>query len=158
MSGKRAVGKAGNFIPPLDVVLAGLGITKEDLLADKVKVSSNFLQFLLSKLASLSDFDSTWYATTYPDVEGARLAGEVPSLLDHFVQTGYLEGRLPHEPAFDASWYYEHYRDIGGAFNPSDTQALKNHFISRGYYEGRVGTPELVNEINQWLEASSPQR
>ena len=50
-------------------------------------------------------FDDQWYSGTYPDVEGARLAGDVKSLREHFISSGYLEGRLPIELPFDPQWY-----------------------------------------------------
>jgi hypothetical protein len=90
------------YVPPIAVVLRGLGITELELRQDKVAVSTQFLRFVISQLVSRAEFDPDWYAERYPDVEAARLAGQVASLHDHYCSQGYFEGRLPCELPFDA--------------------------------------------------------
>jgi hypothetical protein len=144
--------KVATYVPPVELVLAGLGIEKKDLEQDHAHVSSKYLKFLISKIAASADFDPAWYASAYPDVEGARLAGEISSLRSHFVRTGYLEGRLPSKPEFNPEWYQRHYTDIGQTFSGGDIKGLQNHFLSKGYYEGRAGVPELIAEAQEWMQ------
>jgi hypothetical protein len=143
------------YVPPLEIILRGLGLQKSDFEREDVIVSSRFLKFLISKLALFSAFDPVWYASAYPDVEAARLAGDIGSLKEHFISAGYFEGRLPSEPSFDPKWYRNHYKDIGDIFSDQDVEGLRNHFFSKGYYEGRIGARELNKAISEWLEAGS---
>ena len=95
-------------------------------------------------------FDQDWYAEKYPDVEGARLAGDVQSLLAHFKTAGYFEGRLPAELPFDPQFYRRHYRDIAETFPASDPEGMRAHFLTSGYFEGRAGTAEMLAEVERW--------
>ncbi|MBV9756654.1 MAG: hypothetical protein JO047_06330 [Alphaproteobacteria bacterium] len=117
-------------------------------------MSVRFLRFIVGELVRQGRFDPAWYAERNPDVEGARLAGEVASLHEHYCTTGYFEGRLPCELAFDADWYYSRYEDVSRAFSPADAEALVQHFRASGWREGRAGTPECRRDADRWLEAA----
>ena len=97
-------------------------------------------------------FDDQWYSGTYPDVEGARLAGDVKSRREHFISSGYLEGRVPIELPFDPQWYWGYYADIAKAFPSADPDAMRIHFQTKGYFEGRAGTAEMLLDVNRWLK------
>ena len=79
-------------------------------------MSRQFLRALIAEFVASARFDHDWYAEMYPDVEGARLAGDIQSLHEHFKRSGYFEGRLPAELPFDPQFYRRHYRDIGESF------------------------------------------
>lgn len=143
------------YVPPIELVLRGLGITDAEFRQERATVSTRFLRFILGELVRLGRFDPAWYAERNPDVEGARLAGEIPSLHEHYCTTGYFEGRLPGELPFDADWYYSRYDDVSEAFSPADLDALLQHFRSRGWREGRAGTPEFRRDADRWLEAAT---
>lgn len=145
------------YVPPITVVLRGLGLTELDLRRDKVTVSMAFLRFVISQIVRRAEFDPAWYAERYPDVEGARLAGQVASLHEHYYTQGYFEGRLPCELQFDPDWYRSRYEDVSLAFSPDDTDALRQHFRAQGWREGRAGTPEIRRDADRWLEAASKQ-
>lgn len=147
-----------NYVPPITLVLRGLGISESDLQQPTVSVASSFLRFILGELVRRGPFDPAWYAGRYPDVEGARLSGQLPSLHQHYYTTGYFEARLPCEPAFDPDLYYSLYEDVSRAFSPADSAGLRHHFTTQGWWEGRVGTPELRHEADRWLEASKGGR
>lgn len=141
------------YIPPCAFLLAGLGISAADLTGSgTVAVSRKILRVLISEFAHRSRMDESWYAETYPDVEGARLAGDIKSLREHFITSGYLEGRLPAALPFDPQWYREHYRDIAQAFPSADPDAMRKHFLASGYFEGRAGTAEMLSEVERWLK------
>ena len=143
------------YVPPIELVLRGLGITETDFRQERATVSTRFLRFILGELARLGRFDPDWYAERNPDVEGARLAGDVTSLHEHYCTSGYFEGRLPYELPFDADWYYSRYDDVSRAFSPADPEAMLLHYCSQGWREGRAGTPEIRGESDRWLEAAS---
>lgn len=143
------------YVPPVTVMLRGLGITESDLQQPAVAVSTSFLRFIIGELVSRGEFDAFWYASRYPDVEGARLAGEVPSLHDHYCKQGYFEGRLPRELPFDPDWYHSHYEDVSRVFSPADPDAMHQHYRTQGWWEGRSGTPEMCKDADRWLEAAN---
>jgi hypothetical protein len=140
------------YIPPCSVLLGGLGISAMDLTGDgTIAVTRKFLRAMLSELARRVKMDETWYSERYPDVEGARLAGDIGSLRDHFTKSGYFEGRLPAAIPFDPQWYRGHYRDIADAFPSADPDAMREHFAASGYFEVRAGSAEMLAEVERWL-------
>ena len=77
-------------------------------------------------------FDAAYYRARYPDVAEA---GVDP--LDHYLQVGGLEGRVP-GPEFDAAWYLAQYPDIAASkLNPLV------HYIRFGAAEGREVAPTV---------------
>ncbi len=144
--------QAPAYVPPLSVIMAGLGTTAVDLgMADTVTVSAQYLTFLLRRL--LSDgvaVDQAWYQDRYLDIRGAVMAGQVASPEAHYRGTGWLEGRLPHEVAFDAAWYYGHYDDLHAVFDADDVDGLRYHFYTRGYFEGRAGVATALDAAEAW--------
>jgi hypothetical protein len=127
-------------VVPVGRMLRLLGIDASDLGHATVTVQTSGLRDLLIELARQQPFDPEFYADAYPDIEAARLAGIVSDLREHFVNSGFLEGRLPSEPPFDPVWYASHYPDLSSAIPPNDAKALHNHFMTAGLVEGRAGT------------------
>ena len=164
MSGKReqqaikrdssaTVTKGFHYVPPCAFLLEGLGISAADFEGSgTITVTRRCLQALISEVARQMQFDDQWYSGTYPDVEGARLAGDVKSLREHFISSGYLEGRVPIELPFDPQWYWGYYADIAKAFPSADPDAMRIHFQTKGYFEGRAGTAEMLLDVNRWLK------
>ena len=146
------------YMPPIAVVLRGLGLTEPELRQETVTVSTCFLRFIISELVSRGEFDPAWYAARYPDVEGARLAGRVSSLHQHYCTQGYFEGRAPCELPIDPDWYHSQYDDVSQAFSPADFDAMCQHYRTQGWREGRAGTPGLRKHADRWLEAASGKR
>lgn len=144
----------GTFVPPVTVMLRGLGITEPELWRRKVTVNASFLRFLISEVVRRGEFDPDWYAERYPDVERARLAEQVRSLHQHYCTQGYFERRVPCELRCNPDWYCSHYEDVAKAFSLADAEALRNHYLTQGSWEGRAGTPEDQAEADRWLEAA----
>ena len=139
------------YLPPCAILLEGLGVSATQLTGNgTITVTRKFLRVLIGALARRMRVDEGWYAETYPDVEGARLAGDIESLRGHFVQSGYFEGRLPAELPFDPQFYRRHYRDIAESFPASDPEGMRAHFLTAGYFEGRAGTAEMLAELEDW--------
>jgi hypothetical protein len=127
-------------VVPVGRMLRLLGIDASDLGHATVTVQTSGLRDLLIEFARQQPFDPEFYAEAYPDIEAARLAGIVSDLREHFVNSGFLEGRLPSEPPFDPVWYASHYPDLASAIAPEDVAALRHHFMTTGLIEGRFGT------------------
>lgn len=143
--------KGSDYIPPCSFLLEELGISAANIRGHgTVAVSRSVLRALIGELAGRMHFDQEWYAEKYPDVEGARLAGDVKSLLAHFKTAGYFEGRLPAELPFDPEFYRRQYKDIAELFPASDPEGMRAHFLISGYFEGRAGTAEMLVELEHW--------
>ena len=127
-------------IVPVTRLFQLLGIEDIDFDSATLSVSTAGLKRILEEFARNQPFDPEFYAESYPDIEAARLAGQVTNLHDHFVKTGFFEGRLPCEPPFDPVWYATYYPDLAAAIPTHDVAALRNHFLSAGLKEGRAGT------------------
>lgn len=140
-----------SYLPPCAFMLEHLGLSAADVRGQgTAPVSRRFLRVLIAEFVARAHFDQDWYAETYPDVEGARLAGDVKSLHHHFKTSGYLEGRLPAELPFDPQFYRRHYKDIAESFPASDPEGMRAHFLTSGYFEGRAGTAEMLAEVERW--------
>lgn len=146
------------YVPPIALVLAGLGITELELQQRAVTIPSSFLRFIISELVSWGEFDPAWYAAQNPDVDGARLAGRVSSLHQHYCTTGYFEGRVPCQLPIDPDWYHSNYEDVSQAFSPADHDAICQHYRTQGWREGRAGTAEARRDADRWLEAARGTR
>jgi hypothetical protein len=149
-----AVASYSGYTPPLSLILQGLGITEIDMQRPHVSVSAQFLRFMICEYARSLPFDADQYAQANPDVEAARLAGDVSTLHEHFVTQGYFERRQPHELPFDAFYYATHYEDLARAFDPNDVTALRRHYNSHGWQEGRVGVSWQRADADRWVTAA----
>jgi hypothetical protein len=149
--GGRNSDMPSGYVPPAAVILERLGISAAQLsTGGSVSVSAAFLRVLISEVAKRANFDPEWYARKYPDVESARLAGDIESLASHFVRAGFFEGRLPNQLPFDPVFYRKHYRDIAESFPSSDPEGMRDHFVTKGYFEGRAGTQDGLAEADFW--------
>jgi hypothetical protein len=142
------------YLPPVSLVLAGLGVTELDLGKTQVTVSACFLRFLIGELARAMPFDGAFYSASNPDVEAARLAGDVASLHDHFIAQGYFEHRAPCRLPFDPFYYATHYDDLSRAFDARDATGLRRHYQGHGWQEGRVGVADQRPEAERWNQAA----
>jgi hypothetical protein len=77
-------------------------------------------------------FDSAFYLEKYPDIAAAGL-----DPLQHFIEHGLAEGRLPN-PLFDPAYYLGRYPDVAASgMNPLQ------HYAEIGAQEGRIAHPAL---------------
>ena len=153
-SADGACGAPLAYVPPLALVLQGLDVTEMDFHGPRVSVSAPFLRFVLGEMARAMPFDASYYGDANPDVEAARLAGDVSTLHEHFVAQGYFERRQPHALPFDAFYYVSHYDDLAAAFNPKDALALHTHYQGYGWQEGRAGVSWQRADADRWVHAA----
>ena len=133
------------LVIPVERILRLLGIDENVFDKETVNVNVDALRRVLRLFAQLQTFDVEFYAETYPDLEAARMAGVISDLHAHFINSGFLEGRLPSNPPFDPVWYSEHYPDLASVIPASDIAGLRNHFLTTGLVEGRVGTAREIS-------------
>jgi hypothetical protein len=142
------------YAPPIGLILDGLDTNELELNKKRVSVTSSFLRFLIGEMARAMPFDGDYYRHANPDVEAARLAGDVSTLHEHFVLQGYFERRQPHDLPFDAAYYATNYDDLSRAFDIRDGLALRRHYDGHGWQEGRVGVAWQRTDADRWVSAA----
>lgn len=83
-------------------------------------------------------FDEDWYLRQYPDVKEAVANGVFRSAKQHFVESGYFEGRRPARVVVDENWYSRAYPDVGESVEFGETSSCQEHFDRYGEGEGRL--------------------
>jgi hypothetical protein len=81
--------------------------------------------------------DEEWYLARYPDVKAAIQAGKYKLGYQHFMQSGYREGRVPRDFRVDEAWYLATYPDVAEAIRSGHVKSAYDHFMQNGYGEGR---------------------
>lgn len=142
------------YRPPASLVLKALGIDKSALAQSSVTVSTEALKMLIGAFGRSGGFDADWYAEAYPDVQGAVLAGDLPSLEAHFERAGYLEGRSPCSLPCNPDYYFDRYPDLAALFDKDRPEELVAHYRTSGYFEGRAGLPENFADAERWLHGA----
>jgi len=82
-------------------------------------------------------FDEEWYIRYYTDVARAVLEGHYENGLDHYMQEGRKERRLPHYIPVDEVFYLRTYPDVGVAVATGLVPSAQAHFENSGFREGR---------------------
>jgi len=108
---------------------------------------------MLLRAAFAAVFDTRWYRAAYPDVAAAVDKGEVASELDHFIEGGYWEGRMPCSFAVNEEWYKRHYSDVREAIETGEIVSAHLHYNKTGYFEGRVPDAAAALVIAKWNHA-----
>jgi hypothetical protein len=85
--------------------------------------------------------DEAWYRDAYPDVDEAIRKGTVPSAQDHFVSSGYFEGRKRGRVLADEKWYLAEYPDVAEGIELGEFMSAQQHFDYHGEKEGRLPHP-----------------
>jgi hypothetical protein len=100
-------------------------------------ISREGLVELLRPFLKKIDFDEAWYLETYPDVAEGLVNQQISSGLDHYLNFGYFENRLPNGTDFDPVHYANSNLDVLEVFGREKPESLVQHFIENGYAEGR---------------------
>jgi len=87
------------------------------------------------------DVDETWYRARYPDVAEAIDDGLFQSAKQHFIESGYFEGRRPGGVVVSEEWYLNTYPDVAEGVIDCLFASGAEHFELCGYDEGRLPFP-----------------
>lgn len=128
-------------LPSFKLVSQRLSVVKAKR---RSKVDNSFDEFLdiIRLLLRGVAFDKAWYLTEYPDIAEAVAAGELKSARQHFINSGYFEGRLPRAMEIDEAWYLAKYPDVAEAIARGEIESARQHFLEHGYEEGRSCSPD----------------
>jgi hypothetical protein len=128
------------YVPPFDVIkdAANISAVKGEL---RVTLSYDDFVKLVKQLLTGFPVDEAWYVDRYEDVASALRAGDIKSAHAHFVEHGYIEGRLPGPVTVDEQWYLEQYPDVAESVRRGIDASAQAHFDRDGYREGRLPFP-----------------
>ncbi|MCI4679470.1 hypothetical protein K9U39_09830 [Rhodoblastus acidophilus] len=125
------------YLAPFSVAVRQLGLDSTDL-PETLTISKDQLRGLLTVLLKGVAFDPDWYLTKYPDIADAVSKGVVPSARVHFVEHGYVEGRLSGPVTVDEQWYLAQNPDIAESIEVGEAKSCQDHFEIHGRAEGRA--------------------
>ena len=104
------------YFPHIDLVLQSLRINRERLSSkSKIAIDARLLRLMLQTVAATLPFSEEFYMEHYPDIADAYAAGKIPNLHQHFLDSGYLEGRIGYPPEIDEKFYLSTYKDVSKA-------------------------------------------
>lgn len=148
------------YMPEFEDIKKLAGLPDDALNHDAVTIPTKLFKFLLSVIVEGIAFDETAYRKSNPDLAAAEQNGDINSLHQHFVGTGWFEGRSPGEYQIDEAWYAMNYRDVAIALRRGLIKDLKQHFNETGRGEGRVGSAEQSKWKERWesVLAKAPAR
>lgn len=89
-------------------------------------------------------FDETYYLCQNPDVASAVAHGTFSSGYEHFIASGWLEGRNP-SILFDEDYYLSQYSDVAQAIAIGEFSSGFQHYVLDGHEDGR-NPSEAFNE------------
>jgi hypothetical protein len=125
------------YLPPFEALKPYLTISTAK---GKMAVSCNYenLVQLIRRIIIDVPVDEPWYLERYPDVAEAIRQGIVASAKSHFVNDGYLEGRLPFPIQVDERYYLTQNPGVAEHVRKGALASGQQHFDENGYQEGRL--------------------
>jgi hypothetical protein len=97
-----------------------------------------FRRLLAGAIRNRDLFDERFYLEFYPDITAALRGKKLKSALDHYLDTGYFENRLPRKLLVDESYYLQQNPDVADAIRKGKLKSAQDHFNNAGFNEGRV--------------------
>ncbi len=137
-----------SYVPPFILVKRALGGSGDA----SMRISEGLLKYLMASHLTKGFFDEQWYLQSYPDVNRAIKDGLVKNALEHYINTGYYEGRRPGVKSVDTDWYQSYYEDVNAAIKSGAIVDAAQHYNMNGYFEGRAATADELKEIQVWNE------
>lgn len=143
---------ATEYFPHIDLILHSLRINRDRLSSkSKIAIDARLLRLMLQTIAAKLPFSDDFYMVNYPDLAEAYAAGKIPNLHQHFVDSGYLEGRIGSPPNVDEGYYLGAYKDVGKAVSAGDVANGAEHYMRAGAAEGRVPNAATRQMIDNWM-------
>lgn len=140
------------YFPHIDLILHSLRINRDRLSSkSKIAIDARLLRLMLQTIAATLVFSEEFYMEQYPDLAEAYAAGKIPNLHQHFLDSGYLEGRIGSPPDVDEAYYLANYKDVGKAVASGDVANGAEHYMRAGAAEGRVPNAATRQSIDNWM-------
>ncbi len=146
------------YLPHVDLLMQALRISRDRLDSrSKIAVDPRLLLQVLRQIVAAQPFDESFYLTAYDDVATAHNRGEITDLHRHYIEAGFLEGRLGAAPQVDSAYYLATYPDVGRAIAAGQIASADDHYLQRGAAEGRAPNPETALDVERWMTVLSPE-
>lgn len=128
------------YIPPFSRIRNELQIRTS---RGKLRVDLSYDQFLgiIRAIIATADVDEAWYLNQYADVAEAVRSGVTATGRRHFIDNGYIEGRMPFPVQVDEAWYLAQNPDVAEDVRAGQFPSAQAHFEAFGYREGRLPFP-----------------
>ena len=140
------------YFPHIDLLLAALRINRERLNSkSKVAIEARLLRLMLQTIVEQLPFSETFYRQTYPDLADAHQTGAIPDLHQHFIESGFFEGRFGAPPPIDEAYYAGKYADVAEAIRKGIVKSGAEHYMRSGASEGRVPNDEIKPNLEIWM-------
>ena len=107
---------------------------------------------LLRELYLASGFNEDDYLERYADVRELVRSKKGTTALDHFVTSGFFEGRLANCVPVAEEWYRKRNPDVWQAIKKGQFKDAKEHYLISGANEGRAPSPELESAAEFWSD------
>jgi hypothetical protein len=146
--------KESSSIPNGRLLTESIGLSQDRFAAGsktKVGVPMQLLRELIRIMATTLPFDLDFYLSTYPDIREAYEAGEIADPRTHFVEQGYIEGRLGALPDIDEEFYKNTYPDVKAAIAAGELKSALEHYLRAGAFEARFPNSASVANTKRWL-------
>jgi len=138
------------FVPAYGLILKHAGADpKAGNGADQVTVSRQLLEFLLRCVLDHMEFDEQQYQKCNPDVAAAVKQKKMHSGREHFIKTGYFEGRSG-GVRVDEAWYLARNPDVAAARKAGKFDSAAAQYRLSGASEWRVPNPQSEDAIRMW--------
>ena len=138
------------FLPSYMQLGKGIAMSED---GRTVSMSRELFDLFIGTAALACAFDPVWYRVEYPDI-GAEVAnGAITDELEHFLESGYEEGRTPAYFDVDEEWYLTRFPDVADAIASGVVEDADEHYNEVGYGEGRAPSPEMLATVERWIEA-----
>ncbi len=138
-------------LPHAAHLLQSLRISREALTTrSKVAIGTQLLRTLLREAIRNMPFDEAAYREANPDLVAGQRAGDIGDLHEHYIQTGYLEGRVATPLAVDEAFYLSTYTDAQDAMRRGDISSAREHYLRQGAAEGRLPSPAYRPMFEKW--------
>ncbi len=140
------------YIPHIDLLLQALRVNRDRLNSkSKIAIDAKLLKTLLQTMVANAPFSEEFYKENYPDLAAANRSGQIPDLHQHFVETGFFEGRFGAPPSVDEAYYTSTYKDVGQAVLKGDVSSGMEHYLRSGAAEGRVPNEDIRPALEAWM-------
>lgn len=107
---------------------------------------------LLRELFAATGFDEQDYLARYPDVRELVRSKQDQTAVEHFVNSGFFEGRLANCAPVAEEWYRKRNPDVWQAIKKGQFKDAKEHYFTSGANEGRAPSPELEPIAEYWSD------
>jgi hypothetical protein len=131
------------------------GAASENDTEAEVRISNRLFRLLVEAALSNAPFDERSYVGANPDIADAIRRGKVASGRQHYLSSGYYEGRDTGPAGFDEAWYLQRYPDVQLAVQRGESASGLEHYRGPGMREWRSPNRAAEADIARWRKAIS---